>query len=190
MAAARLGSHEQLHVKASKRHYDAFLAPLLASVANSRDLGREAGFTEEAAANNLRFRINWPIKVAMFQIADIASNDNGGEVDSGDIGSGTYPVQIGPGIVLGKFYPNRLRMPSEPNPPVRDPDAPDEAMELPGMTIGRVQPFLAPTGASAVIGTPLPAAIAANGRRPQPFLDGQSDGTELEQARIEAPTEP
>jgi hypothetical protein len=137
LAAARLSSHEQLHVKASKRHYDALLAPLLASVATSRDLGREAGFTEEDAVNSLRFQISWPMWVTLFQVNDIASNDNGGEVDSGDLASGTYPVQIGPGIVLGKFFNNRLRMPSEPNPPIKDPDAPDEAMEMPGMTIGR-----------------------------------------------------
>jgi hypothetical protein len=110
-AAARFNTHERLHVTSTRGHYDTNIVPLLARATTT-----QSAATQAAAIAALTAHVNWPASVTAFQNADIASNTPMGTVDVADKGSGTYPVDAGPGTVGGTPFTHRVRLPSEPNP--------------------------------------------------------------------------
>jgi hypothetical protein len=113
-AAARLDAHERLHTASASGHYNTHIVPLLARVADA-SLGKGAA-SAAAAIAKLRTAVAWPASVKKFQDADLADNLPMKTVDTADLATGTYVVASGPGVVAGKAYTNRLRVPGEPNP--------------------------------------------------------------------------
>jgi hypothetical protein len=114
-AATRINNHEVLHVTSTKGHHDTNIKPLETRVAD-KTLGMGVSNTEAGAITVLKAAIKWPESIKAFQDGDTADNKPMGPVDTGDIGTGTYPVDAGPGTVGGKNYQHRVRLPSEPNP--------------------------------------------------------------------------
>lgn len=115
-AAARINSHETQHVANSQANYTAALAPLEARVAARRAATPLLGASAAAAIAALQANINWAATVTSFQTADSAANAPGGSVDTADLGSGTYPVDAGPGTVAGVAFQHRVRLPAEADP--------------------------------------------------------------------------
>ena len=115
-AASRINAHELLHVASTKRHHDANLKPLEARIAD-KTLGMGVSNTDAGAIAVLKTAIKWPESIKTFQDNDRADNKPMGTVDANDKGSGTYPVDAGPGAVGGTNFQHRVRLPSEPNPP-------------------------------------------------------------------------
>ena len=111
-AAARLDRHEALHVITTMSHYMSDLLPVLTRAATLRT----TAYTQVQALLQLRDQLAWAAGVQAFQAADTADNQPMGTVDSAELSSGTYVVNVGPGTVGGTAYTNRLKIPSEPNP--------------------------------------------------------------------------
>jgi hypothetical protein len=120
-AAARINLHETLHVANSKNHYDVEIQPLLTRVGNYTMNAAVAKALKDPPTPRtvpaLQKIIDWPATIKRFKTKDGADNKPGGSVDTNDLNSGTYPVDAGPGTVLGKKFKHRVRMQSEPNPP-------------------------------------------------------------------------
>jgi hypothetical protein len=114
-AATRINNHEILHVTSTKGHHDSHIKPLETRIAD-KTLGMGVSNTEAGAIAVLKAAIKWPESIKSFQDGDTADNKPMGPVDNGDLASGTYPVDAGPGTVGGKNYQHRVRLPSEPNP--------------------------------------------------------------------------
>jgi hypothetical protein len=114
-AATRINNHERLHVASTKGHHDTNIKPLETRIAD-KTLGMGVSTTEAGAIAVLKGAIKWPESIKAFQDGDKADNTPMGPVDTGDIGTGTYPVDAGPGTVGGKNYQHRVRLKSEPNP--------------------------------------------------------------------------
>jgi hypothetical protein len=116
-AAARLNSHETLHVTNTKGHHDSLIVPLEARIAASAASGKGLAWTQSGAIDALRAIIKWPETLRDFQTHDTTDNQPpSGTVDSTDLASGTYPVDVGPGTVGGTPVMHRVRMPGEPTP--------------------------------------------------------------------------
>ncbi len=120
-AAARINQHETLHVASTQGFYNANIVPLLARVAAATQAaatapGAPSSASQAAAITSLQGVILWPQSVTAFQNADIAANSPMNTVDTNDIGSGTYPVDAGPGTVGGVAFQHRVRTPGEANP--------------------------------------------------------------------------
>jgi hypothetical protein len=117
-AAARLNDHETQHVASSNNIYAAQIDPLLARVADHSP-GLGVASSREAAIDALKAAIHWPESTNAFQQGDKLANSSDplGIVDTIDLkASGTYPENIGSGVVGGKFFQSRLKVPSEPDP--------------------------------------------------------------------------
>lgn len=116
-AAARINSHETLHVASTKGIYNANIKPLLERVDDHGPTKpKTTGATAAAAVTALQAIIKWPATITAFQTADTAANKPNGPVDAADIATGSYPVDAGAGTVAGKAYQHRVRTPSEANP--------------------------------------------------------------------------
>ena len=120
-AATRINNHEVLHVNSTKGHYDTNIAPLLTRTAGytfnpSGGYSMATAYTQLGAMWNLSGILGWGAAVSAFQTGDTADNTPMGTVDTNDIGTGTYPVDAGPGKVGGTDFQHRVRLPSEPNP--------------------------------------------------------------------------
>ena len=117
-AAARINLHETLHAASTSVLYAAYLAPLEARIVAYRQGGSGVNIGTDAADAQARVQtaVSWAASLTAFQTADLASNRPGGPVDTTDVASGTYPVDIGPGTVGGVAFQHRVRTPSEPNP--------------------------------------------------------------------------
>lgn len=119
-AAARINSHETLHVANSQGHYNADIDPLLDRVfGKTMDVVLANSLLPSAAPRSipaLKAIIQWPASVTRFQNGDMADNNAMGTVDTADLATGTYPIDAGPGTVAGKAFNHRVRTPGEANP--------------------------------------------------------------------------
>lgn len=120
-AAARINQHETLHVASTRGFYTTHLQPVLDRVYNYTPIPSGMGYkanapTQPAAITALQTAIAWATGITNFQTADTNDNRPMGTVDTNDLGSGTYPVDAGPGKVGTTNFSHRIRTPSEPNP--------------------------------------------------------------------------
>jgi hypothetical protein len=118
-AAARINAHEVQHVNSTSGLYNTHLNPLVTRISNYRQAGNgvNIGISAADAQARVRTAVGWQAAITAFQNADRAANQPGGTVDTADLGSGTYPVDAGPGTVGGVAFNHRVRTQGEPNPP-------------------------------------------------------------------------
>ena len=120
-AATRINSHETLHVASTQGHYNNLLQPMLnrvkmytpAPAGGNQKMNAPAEATAIAA---LQTFIGWATAISTFQTNDNNDNKPMGTVDTNDLATGTYPVDVGPGVVGGVNFQHRVRTPGEPNP--------------------------------------------------------------------------
>ena len=117
-AAARINSHEVLHVNSSSGFYTTYLTPLETRIANYRQGGSGVNIGASAADAQAKVQtaVDWAKAISDFQTKDRAANQPMGTVDTNDLASGTYPVDAGPGTVAGVAFQHRVRLPTEANP--------------------------------------------------------------------------
>jgi hypothetical protein len=121
-AAARINAHEVQHVNSTSGSYGTHLTPLEIRIFKYGlapwvgGSGRNIGTSIADAQTKVKAAVGWQAAITAFQNADIAANQPGGTVDTADLGSGTYPVDAGPGTVGGVAFNHRVRTPGEPDP--------------------------------------------------------------------------
>ena len=116
-AAAGLERHEQRHVSQSRSVYVDKIQPMLDRILNSYTYGKGKVYKSVDAAALVQRYVDWASSVKGFDEDDKAWNGKGGQVDQEDQHSPSFPRQIGAGTVNGREFQNRLKMPTEDDPP-------------------------------------------------------------------------
>jgi hypothetical protein len=117
-AAARIDTHEGMHMTSTKKHHDTNITPLEARVAQhtGQPKALRAGKTKAEAIAALQAFLKWNDSVDAFKTGDTTDNTPMGTVDTTDLASADYPKDRGPRNVGGTNYAHYIAKPGEPEP--------------------------------------------------------------------------